>query len=195
MDDRTHYPFAEEVTGEPFEATTVPVAETFSRALARASEEAEREVVRRALGAMAEEEAPTERFDRRAVKLALARLERRVPPPPAAPATDLGGFLAAREAAALREESAALREESAQTGSAALREASAQAGSGVDAEEPIIPLVRRKGAEWIDGLPDAARRVLEDARELQPSWPLRERLPGSVARPRQRIPSLRPRQR
>ena len=183
MDDRTHYPFAEEVTGEPFEATTVPVAETFSRALARASEEAEREVVRRALGAMAEEEAPTERFDRRAVKLALARLERRVPPPPAAPATDLGGFLAAREAAALREESAALREESAQT------------GSGVDAEEPIIPLVRRKGAEWIDGLPDAARRVLEDARELQPSWPLRERLPGSVARPRQRIPSLRPRQR
>ena len=46
---------------------------------------------------------------------------------------------------------------------------------------------------WIDELPEAARRVLLDARDAQPSWPLVERTEGAVLRPKQRIPSLRPR--
>lgn len=55
-----------------------------------------------------------------------------------------------------------------------------------------VPLVRRVDA-WIDELPEAARRVLLDARDAQPSWPLVERTEGAVLRPKQRIPSLRPR--
>ncbi len=52
-----------------------------------------------------------------------------------------------------------------------------------------IALVRRKDA-WIQELAPAARRVLEEAQLLRPSWPLQPRIEGSVARPRQRIPSL-----
>ncbi|MCB9637159.1 MAG: hypothetical protein H6721_34040 [Sandaracinus sp.] len=55
-----------------------------------------------------------------------------------------------------------------------------------------VPLVRRADA-WIDELPEAARRVLLDAQDAQPSWPLVERTDGAVLRPKQRIPSLRPR--
>lgn len=55
-----------------------------------------------------------------------------------------------------------------------------------------IPLVRRADA-WIDELPEAARRVLLEARAARPSWPLVERAEGAVLRPRPRIPSLRPR--
>ena len=55
-----------------------------------------------------------------------------------------------------------------------------------------VPLVRRVDA-WIDELPEAARRVLLDARDAQPSWPLVARTEGAVLRPKQRIPSLRPR--
>jgi hypothetical protein len=57
-----------------------------------------------------------------------------------------------------------------------------------------LPLVRRVDA-WIDELPEAARRVLLDARDAQPSWPIVERTGGAVLRPKQRIPSLRPRSR
>lgn len=56
-----------------------------------------------------------------------------------------------------------------------------------------VPLVRRVDA-WIDELPEAARRVLLDARDAQPSWPIVERTEGAVLVPKQRIPSLRPRQ-
>ena len=58
-------------------------------------------------------------------------------------------------------------------------------------QPPALPiaLVRRKDA-WVDELPPAARRVLEEAQALRPSWPLRPRVEGSVARPRQKIPSL-----
>lgn len=58
-------------------------------------------------------------------------------------------------------------------------------------EPPPLPiaLVRRKDA-WVQELPPAARRVLEEAQALRPSWPLRPRVEGSVARPRQKIPSL-----
>ncbi len=55
-----------------------------------------------------------------------------------------------------------------------------------------IPLVRRADA-WIDELPEAARRVLLEARAARPSWPLVERAEGAVLRPRPRIPSLQPR--
>lgn len=57
-----------------------------------------------------------------------------------------------------------------------------------------IRLVRRKDA-WMEQLPPAARAVLDDASSLQPSWPLRQRVVGAVAIPKQRIPSLRPRSR
>ena len=56
-----------------------------------------------------------------------------------------------------------------------------------------VPLVRRVDA-WIDELPEAARRVLLDARDAQPSWPIVQRTEGAVLVPKQRIPSLRPRQ-
>lgn len=58
-------------------------------------------------------------------------------------------------------------------------------------EPPPLPiaLVRRKDA-WVQELPPAARRVLEEAQALRPSWPLQPRVEGSVARPRQKIPSL-----
>jgi len=78
------------------------------------------------------------------------------------------------------------------------RVASAPAAKPRLVPEPVqppalpVPLVRRVDA-WIDELPEAARRVLLDARDAQPSWPLVERTEGAVLRPKQRIPSLRPR--
>lgn len=52
-------------------------------------------------------------------------------------------------------------------------------------------LVRSREA-WVADLPAAAQQVLLEAASLTTSWPLAERLDGAVARPRQRIPSLRP---
>jgi len=56
---------------------------------------------------------------------------------------------------------------------------------------PALPvlLVRRSDA-WIDELPPAARAVLAEARSPKSPYPKTRRVYGSVARPRQQIPSL-----
>ncbi|MBX3250868.1 MAG: hypothetical protein KF901_27060 [Myxococcales bacterium] len=60
------------------------------------------------------------------------------------------------------------------------------------AEPPALPLpLVRRADRWLEELPEAARRVLEEARALRPSWPLQERAEGVVLVPKQKIPSLR----
>lgn len=63
-------------------------------------------------------------------------------------------------------------------------------------EPPALPftLTREKGAQseeaWIMALPPEKRAVLERASMPAPNWPLARRLPGAVAQPARKIPSL-----
>ncbi len=52
-----------------------------------------------------------------------------------------------------------------------------------------LRLTRRRDA-WVQELPPAARRVLECAQDMVPSWPIIPRFDGAVAKPKQTIPSL-----
>lgn len=52
-----------------------------------------------------------------------------------------------------------------------------------------LRLTRKRDA-WVQELPPAARRVLEDAQGMVPSWPLIPRFDAAVAKPKQTIPSL-----
>ncbi len=60
---------------------------------------------------------------------------------------------------------------------------------------PALPFALRRRVRddetWLASLPDAARAVLEAARDASHVAPAAARPPGSVARPLPRIPSLR----
>lgn len=57
-----------------------------------------------------------------------------------------------------------------------------------------FPLRRAKSTpdpeDWLAELPEEARRILEAARHPAESWPRSPRIPGAVATPLTRIPSL-----
>ncbi len=62
-------------------------------------------------------------------------------------------------------------------------------------EPPALPfsLTREKHTDdegWILSLPPEKRAVLERATRPAPNWPLAGRLPGAVAKPARKIPSL-----
>jgi hypothetical protein len=62
-------------------------------------------------------------------------------------------------------------------------------------EPPALPftLVREKSVTieaWIMTLPRGARAVLERATMPAPNWPFASRVPGAIAQPAQKIPSL-----
>jgi hypothetical protein len=61
-------------------------------------------------------------------------------------------------------------------------------------EPPALPIPlrrrRRDDAAWFAALPEATRAVLEGARARPLPWPRGPRVPGAVAQPLQKIPSL-----
>ncbi len=62
-------------------------------------------------------------------------------------------------------------------------------------DPPALPFplahIRASADAWLEGLPEPARRVLEQARCAPPNWPLAPRVDGAVAVPRDKIPHLR----
>ena len=65
-----------------------------------------------------------------------------------------------------------------------------------DEAPPALPfaLKRRTVDEtaWLQSLPEQTRAVLEAARQHAADWPRVSRLPGAIAQPLHKIPSLRP---
>ncbi len=62
-------------------------------------------------------------------------------------------------------------------------------------EPPALPftLTREKphaDDAWLVSLPAEKRAVLERATRPAPNWPLAQRLPGAIAQPARKIPSL-----
>jgi len=194
-----------ELEGFPDELPTVPAAAMVREALLAATKVALADGEPAPYAFEEDEEDRTLRADRRALAIAMQGDR-----PAADPADREAGSAAGP---ADREAGSAAGPADREAGSAA-DPADREAGSAADpadrdappasapkprlVPEPVqppalpVPLVRRVDA-WIDELPEAARRVLLDARDAQPSWPLVERTEGAVLRPKQRIPSLRPR--
>lgn len=61
-------------------------------------------------------------------------------------------------------------------------------------EPPPLPFnlarCQARDEDWLADIPEAARRVLEDAARPAESWPRGGRIEGAVAQPLTRIPSL-----